>query len=329
MKVGCDYRSKLDETFRPIELLQLIIAFCFMIGMDRLFNLAQLWDWLPAFRVVGEYQHLPSAASELHISASALSRSVRMLEEQLGAELFDRVGRTIALNDRGHELLRSLRRAMRLLDDSIATLSSSAMFGPLRVSAVGALESLFAQPALLTLLKTHPRLAPEIVPLPEIEVNAALLAGKIDLALLEAPQATPEIELERLGLLDYSVYCGVRHPLFLVEKPSLDQITSHGFVTPARGQFDPWPLDIRRGVALRLSQFQSIVTLCVDGTYLAVLPARAALPYVARGQLKRLPTKCLLRRHWFAAFRQQLRPDSKERSLLEVLRRQNRVRKQP
>ncbi|MBP8302176.1 MAG: LysR family transcriptional regulator, partial [Planctomycetes bacterium] len=61
--------------------------------MDRLLRLDALWNWLPAFRAVGETQHLPSAATALHVSPSALSRSVRLLEQRLGCTLFERRSR--------------------------------------------------------------------------------------------------------------------------------------------------------------------------------------------------------------------------------------------
>ena len=49
----------------------------------------QIWNWLPAFRVVAETQHLPTASKEAHLSASALSRAVKLVEEQLDRQLFE------------------------------------------------------------------------------------------------------------------------------------------------------------------------------------------------------------------------------------------------
>ncbi|MHC4078781.1 MAG: helix-turn-helix domain-containing protein, partial [Planctomycetota bacterium] len=69
--------------------------------MDRLRRLAQLWNWLPAFRAVGETQHLPTASRALSVTAPALSRAVRLLERDVGQPLFRRIGRRIELNEAG------------------------------------------------------------------------------------------------------------------------------------------------------------------------------------------------------------------------------------
>lgn len=53
------------------------------------------------FLKVAETEHMTNAAKELHISQPALSRSLRLLEEELGLKLFDRVGRHLLLNDNG------------------------------------------------------------------------------------------------------------------------------------------------------------------------------------------------------------------------------------
>lgn len=53
------------------------------------------------FLKVAETEHMTNAARELYVSQPALSRSLRMLEEELGMKLFDRLGRRLVLNDNG------------------------------------------------------------------------------------------------------------------------------------------------------------------------------------------------------------------------------------
>ena len=68
-------------------------------------KLGDVWPWLPVFRVVAETEHLPTAAARLHVSPSALSRTIRLVEEALGEELFVRSARRIVLNSAGQRLL--------------------------------------------------------------------------------------------------------------------------------------------------------------------------------------------------------------------------------
>lgn len=60
---------------------------------------------LRAFEVVGRHLNLHDAAAELSVTPSAISHQVRLLEKDLGVELFSRKGRGLELTERGRELL--------------------------------------------------------------------------------------------------------------------------------------------------------------------------------------------------------------------------------
>src|SRR5579871_848755 len=95
-----------------------------------------LWNWLPAFRAVAEREHVQGAARDLHVTASSLSRAIRLVEDSVGKELFARVGRNLRLTEDGHELLAAVRDAMRRIDDGIARVTASEFTGSLRVACV-------------------------------------------------------------------------------------------------------------------------------------------------------------------------------------------------
>ncbi|MBE0549168.1 MAG: LysR family transcriptional regulator, partial [Rubrivivax sp.] len=61
---------------------------------------------LPAFRVAARLQNLRAAAEELHLTHSAVSQQIKLLEEQIGLPLFERRGRSIVLNAAGAALQR-------------------------------------------------------------------------------------------------------------------------------------------------------------------------------------------------------------------------------
>lgn len=68
------------------------------------------------FLVVAKYQHITKSAEILHIAQPALSQCIHRLEDELGVELFDRVGRKIILNDCGKLLQKRLRPIMAAID---------------------------------------------------------------------------------------------------------------------------------------------------------------------------------------------------------------------
>lgn len=68
------------------------------------------------FKEVAEQESITKAAETLHVSQPALSKTVRKLEDELGTPLFDRVGRTIKLNDNGRVLMHYTDKALRAMD---------------------------------------------------------------------------------------------------------------------------------------------------------------------------------------------------------------------
>lgn len=64
------------------------------------------------FEAVARLSHVTRAAAELHIAQPALSKQISQLEEELGIQLFDRVGRNVRLTEAGEALLPHARAVM-------------------------------------------------------------------------------------------------------------------------------------------------------------------------------------------------------------------------
>lgn len=71
---------------------------------------------LKEFCVIAQCESLTKAAKVLHTSQPSLSRNLRMLEEELNAELFTRTGRNIVLNDAGRFALERISPALTNLE---------------------------------------------------------------------------------------------------------------------------------------------------------------------------------------------------------------------
>ena len=69
------------------------------------------------FYVVAKYEHVTKAAEELHISQPALTKTVKLLEEDMGVALFRKDKRNIKLTDFGKFLKNRLDTVFQLLGD--------------------------------------------------------------------------------------------------------------------------------------------------------------------------------------------------------------------
>ena len=165
----------------------------------KMHRLLRLWNWLPAFRAVAQTEHLPTASARLNVSASALSRSIRLLEEDVGVPLFDRVGRRLALNAEGKLLLDAVRDAMRRVDDALARLERRTLAGSFGLSAPSAFFPVCVLPALKVLAQSHPDLRPRLTTLSAPDVNAHLLEGTLDLLRRIADDYRPAVLANAFG----------------------------------------------------------------------------------------------------------------------------------
>lgn len=258
--------------------------------MQRLRQVQQIWNWLPAFRAVAETEHLPTAAERLHVSASALSRTVRLLEDDMGVELFHRVGRRIVLNDAGRALLDRTRSAMRLVHEALDDALDTRVRGVVRVSAAGLATEPFVVPALVDLRRTHPDLEVVVTAVSPPAVVAMLVRGDLDVAIQSVQVHDARTTLYHLGEESNGVYCGPSHPLAGREEVTLDELRSHPFAAPpadAMGRTpEGWPSDIKREVRWSISQMAVGLQVCSLGEALAVLPDVVAR---SRPELWRLP----------------------------------------
>ncbi len=177
--------------------------------MDRLRRLQSFWAWLPAFRAVAETERLPLASKALGLSPSALSRTIRLLESELGRPLFERKGRELRLNASGARLLTAVRDAMRLVDDGVSRLESTGLAGTLRVAAPGWLGRRVVAPELLALRDQHPAVSPSLLP-PVADPLRSLLRGEVDLVLSEQAPRSEEISVIALPPLPARTYVARR-----------------------------------------------------------------------------------------------------------------------
>jgi len=214
--------------------------------MDRARKVRALWNWLPAFRAVAEAQHLGTAADSLHVSRSALSRSIALLEDELGEKLFDRGHRRLALNDAGERLLTAVRDAMRRVDDGMADIADTSPRGPVRIAAPPDLMQLIAGPVCGRLIETHPRLVPTCTTLAS-DPAPLLLRGIIDIAIdIEAGAPHADVELAFAAGLERGFY----------KWPGSDSPrTEQRF---AASPSDGWPADVPRTIALLTDHLLSV-----------------------------------------------------------------------
>jgi DNA-binding transcriptional LysR family regulator len=126
---------------------------------------------LATFLAIARHRSFRAAATELGVSASALSHALRNIEERLDVRLINRTTRSVALTEAGARLFERISPAFRDIDDALEDLNSfrGKPAGTLRFNAARQSTQLVLLPIVTKFLKAFPDVNVEIV------VNDALI----------------------------------------------------------------------------------------------------------------------------------------------------------
>jgi len=119
---------------------------------------------LNAYLEVARRRSFAAAARELGVSPSALSQSVRQLEERLGVSLLTRTSRSVALTEAGQRLLEHAGPAVAQALDSLKTVSArpGEVTGRMRLSVPTAAVTMVLDRLLPAFVAQHPRIEVEV-----------------------------------------------------------------------------------------------------------------------------------------------------------------------
>lgn len=114
---------------------------------------------LQVFEAAYVHRNFSAAADELFITPSAVSHSIRLLEESLNTKLFERIKRQVIPTDAAHILYRSVSKAFRLIDNDLLAISQHS-FGKeiVNIHAPPSLVAILIMPKLANFLREHPNI---------------------------------------------------------------------------------------------------------------------------------------------------------------------------
>ncbi|MFT4822580.1 MAG: DNA-binding transcriptional LysR family regulator [Halioglobus sp.] len=151
---------------------------------------------LKAFMLVAETGSFSVAAEKLHLTQPAVSKRIAILEQQLGSELFDRIGRNVSLTEAGNALLPHARTISgQLLDAerSVRDLSGE-VTGELRMATSHHIGLHRLPPVLNAFSKAFDGVKIDIDFMDSEQAYELIMQGKVELAVVTlAPTSEPSI----------------------------------------------------------------------------------------------------------------------------------------
>ncbi|WP_313805175.1 LysR family transcriptional regulator [Sphingobium sp.] len=234
------------------------------------------------FLATFERKNVTAAADDLNITQPALTRSLKMLEEELGVQLFDRLPNGLVPTPYGELLYRYAKRIHQ--DYRHALLEIDAMrggnAGQVRIGAGPVWISHFLPIAVSRFNKRYPAVRFSIVQGTITTMLPALLAGEIDFfcGSLDFPDH-PQVESVRLLPIRHVIVAGKSHPLGGREGVTADDLAAFPWTSLAhdvvgRGQisafFGAEGVDPPR-IMLETPSVACAVAAMVHGEFIACL----------------------------------------------------------
>lgn len=288
---------------------------------------------LEIIRAIAETGSFTAAGQKLHVSQSAISRQILLLEEELKEPVFLRVGRRIRITAAGESLLQLSHRVFQDLKDTIAGITDSqeSLRGQIRLLG-GMTVCLYVFPPLLTELKRqHPDVDLKLMTGSSERCLQQLRAGTGDLGFLTLPIDQPDLVTVPVMQEELMLVTTAKHPLSRKRKVLPQDLVRQPFVLFETGSNTRRVIDeffmtsrIEPQIVMETENVEIIKAMVRNGIGISIIPYLAAAREVASGHFfcARIEGRALVRETGWVYPKMSRTP----RSVQEVIRAFERVR---
>ena len=170
---------------------------------------------LKTFLMVASVLNFTRAAAALGYAQSSVTAQIQALEEELGATLFLRLGRSVRLSDAGCRFLDYAERIIDLTEEArMAARVDEGISGKLTIGAVETVVTYYLPPVLKAFRRDFPKVSLTLRPTPVFELRRGIVEGFLDVAfVLERPIKTGGLRVEPLAQEPILVISAPDHPL--------------------------------------------------------------------------------------------------------------------
>ncbi|WP_275768031.1 pca operon transcription factor PcaQ [Albimonas sp. CAU 1670] len=236
------------------------------------------------FLEIARAESVSEAAKRLHLTQPAVSRTLRELEEMMGARLFDRVGRGLRLNEAGRifqaHAAASMVELMRARDRLAAGAGRAVR---LSVGVLPTAAATLAPRAALAFGAQMPEARLHILTGPNWLLFNQLRDGSLDLVVGRMPEgaAAAGVTFEQLYIEDVALVCRPGHPILSDPRPQA-RIPDFPLVLPPRGAVI-WPTVERYLASLGLPEARGAVETVALPVGRRIVRESDALWFISRG----------------------------------------------
>jgi DNA-binding transcriptional LysR family regulator len=250
---------------------------------------------LSAFTIIAREGSFTRAAAKLGVTPSALSHSMRGLEERLGLRLLNRTTRSVTPTEAGEQLLRTVSTRFDEIEADVAALSAlrDRPAGKVRITADELAVQQLLWPALRPVLRSHPDIKVEIetdYTLTDIVAGrfdaGVRLGGIVDKDMIAVPIG-PDMRMVAVAAPAYfQTRAKPRTPHDLTDHQCINlRLPTYGGIYAWEFERDGREFRVRVDGQLTFTSVFPILQATLDGFGIAYMMEYQAEPYLARGEL--------------------------------------------
>jgi len=241
------------------------------------------------------------ASQKLYVAQSAISRKIKLLEEELGEPIFKRVNKKIYITPAGETLLRYARRIFQDMRNAKLEISEIAHLerGQLRVGA-GMLACTYILPPVLERFKAlHPRIDLEVITAPTDTLLSKLSDNLIELGVFTLPIKHNDLQVVPLITEEMVVVTSPKHPVLSKEsKINAEDLQNYPLILFPKGARTRDVLDaffrdvgIEPRIVMEAENVALIKPLVKIDLGISIIPLRSVSEELQRGELHCLKIK--------------------------------------
>ena len=283
---------------------------------------------LQIFVAISRTASVSRAAEELALSQSATSTALGEFERQFNLQLFDRVGKSLRINETGQQLL---PRAVELLDRAREIenlLDGHAGFGRMKIGATLTVGNYLATILVAEFLQKHPESRVQLQVHNTRTIVQQIANHELDIGMIEGDCHHPDIEVETWIADELLVFSAPDHPLAKQRKVSMEQLLQEPWILREKGSGTRETFDrafhnhhAQLNIRLELEHTEAIKRAVESGLGIGCISHLALKDAFRRGSLVPLATPALdLGRYFYFLWHKQKYQTAGMREFLALCR---------
>lgn len=168
---------------------------------------------LRAFVAVADYGGYSAAARQVNLAQSALSRTIKEIEDELSVRLFDRTTRRVTLTASGEQLLINAREALAAFENAFARfqLYQEGLNGTVSLAALSSVASILLPPVISEFKSLRPNVRVSLEDGFAGEVAQSVMDGRVDFGITSLPKEKGRLVCEKIAADSLTCICSLQH----------------------------------------------------------------------------------------------------------------------